>query len=128
MSMLAALTSVAFVTLILVAPVAVAAERADTPAVRSSLPTHVDAPRGASAKEAPARVREPQRDARAPVNINTADVSALMTLSGVTRKVAERIVAYRATHGRFIKAAEIRKVEGFGDAVWERNRARIVVK
>jgi competence protein ComEA len=51
-----------------------------------------------------------------------------MTLSGVTRKVAEKIVAYRAARGPFASAAEIRKVEGVGQAVWERNRARITVK
>ena len=117
-------------TLVLVTSIALAAERTDKPSaakpqLRSSLPTHVDAPRGT---DAPARVRDVERDTRPKVNINTADVTALMTLSGVSRAVAEKIVAYRATHGRFSTAAEIRKVDGVGHAVWERNRARITVK
>lgn len=33
------------------------------------------------------------------VNINTADVKELMTLNGVGRRVAEKIVAYRQAHG-----------------------------
>jgi len=63
-----------------------------------------------------------------PVNINTADVKELMKLEGVGRKVAEKIVEYREQKGRFQKPEEIRKVEGIGSGLWERNRARIVVK
>ena len=62
------------------------------------------------------------------VNINTADVKALMTLSGVGRSLAEKIVKYRDEHGEFKKATDLRKVDGVGDALWEKNRARIVVK
>jgi competence protein ComEA len=63
-----------------------------------------------------------------PVNINTADVKELMKLEGVGRKVAEKIVEYREQRGRFQKPEEIRRVEGIGSGLWERNRARIVVK
>jgi competence ComEA-like helix-hairpin-helix protein len=62
------------------------------------------------------------------VNINTADVKSLMTLDGVGRKVAEKIVEYRHTHGPFSKPDDVRKVEGIGGGLWERNRERIVVK
>jgi competence protein ComEA len=108
---------------------AAAAERADKPVLRSSSPAHVDAPRD-HGKDRPARVREDkaQADAHASININTADVKSLMTLTGVGRKVAEKIVEYRDSHGPFKKADEIRKVEGVGNGVWERNRDRIVVK
>jgi len=66
--------------------------------------------------------------ADAKVNINTADVKQLMTLQGVGRNLAEKIVQYRDTHGPFKKATDLRKVEGVGDALWERNRERVVVK
>jgi competence protein ComEA len=62
------------------------------------------------------------------VNINTADIKQLMKLEGVGRRVAEKIVEYREHHGRFQKPDELRKVEGIGSGLWERNRARIVVK
>jgi competence protein ComEA len=62
------------------------------------------------------------------VNINTASVKDLMTLTGVGKKVAERIVEYRGAHGAFKRAEDVRKVEGLGDALWERNKDRIVVK
>ena len=81
-------------------------------AEKSERTTAVSAPVGADVK----------------VNINTADVKELMTLNGVGHKVAERIVAYREAHGPFKKAEEVRKVEGIGQGLWERNRARIVIK
>jgi len=78
----------------------------------------------------PSRASETQASvpAGAPVNINTADVKELMKLEGVGRRVAEKIVEYRDTHGPFKKPEELRKVEGVGSGLWERNRARIVVK
>ncbi len=78
--------------------------------------------------------RGASREARAattigdPVNINTADVATLMTLSGVGRRVAESIVEYRKTHGPFAKPDDVRKVKGVGPGLFERNRDRIVVK
>jgi competence protein ComEA len=62
------------------------------------------------------------------VNINTADVAALMTLGGIGRKVAERIVEYRQARGPFQRPEDLRKVEGVGRGLWERNRERIIVK
>ncbi|MBI4635847.1 MAG: helix-hairpin-helix domain-containing protein [Candidatus Rokubacteria bacterium] len=62
------------------------------------------------------------------VNINTAGVRELMTLSGVGRKLAEKIVQYREAHGPFKKPEDVKSVEGVGSALWEQNRGRIVVK
>jgi competence protein ComEA len=78
----------------------------------------------------PSRSSESQADAPAgpAVNINTAGVKELMKLEGVGRQVAEKIVAYRDAHGPFKKPEELRKVEGVGSGLWERNRTRIVVK
>ncbi len=62
------------------------------------------------------------------ININTATVKELMTLTGVGRKVAEKIVQYRDARGPFKKPEEIRKVEGVGGGLWEQNKGRIAVK
>jgi competence protein ComEA len=64
----------------------------------------------------------------AKVNINTANAKQLATLEGIGAKVAERIVAYREAHGPFKKPEDLRKVEGIGKGLWERNRDRVVVK
>lgn len=76
----------------------------------------------------PARDGRAAASAPARVNINTADVNTLMTLDGVGRRVAERIVEYRQAHGPFKRPEEIRRVEGIGAGLWERNRGRIVVE
>ena len=64
----------------------------------------------------------------AKVNINTAGVKELTTLDGIRPKVAERIVAYREAHGPFKKPEDLKKVDGVGKAVFERNRERVVTK
>ena len=66
--------------------------------------------------------------ADAKVNINTASAKELMALNGIGAKVAERIVAYREANGPFKKAEDLKKVEGVGKGLWERNRERIVTK
>jgi len=62
------------------------------------------------------------------VNINTASVKELMTLAGVGRRVAEKIVEYRDAHGPFKKPEDLRKVQGVGAGLFEKNRERIAVK
>ena len=128
-------TFVAFPLLMLPATWSLAADT-EKPTLRSTLPSHVDAP-SLPDKDHPARVRpaSPQHVAeksqgatRDKVNINTADVKTLMTLTGVGRKVAEKIVEYRDNNGPFKKADELRKVDGVGNGVWEKNRERVVTK
>jgi len=75
----------------------------------------------------PAKVSVPATTGES-VNVNTADVKKLMTLDGVGRRVAERIVEYRRTHGPFKKPEELRRVEGIGAGLFARNRERIVVR
>ena len=62
------------------------------------------------------------------ININTADAKELMKLSGVHHALAEKIVKYREEHGLFRRAEDLRKVDGVGGGLWEKNRERIVVK
>jgi competence protein ComEA len=62
------------------------------------------------------------------VNINTADAKTLASLSGVSRSLAEKIVKYRDEHGPFRKPEDLRRVDGVGNGVLEKNRERISVK
>ena len=123
-----ALAPTVFALVLFCVSLALASERAEKPPLRSAPPSRVAAPHESSEKT---RVVAPEKShdaSTAKVNVNTADVKSLMTLTGVGRKVAEKIVEYRDSHGPFKKAEEIRKVEGVGNGVWERNRDRIVVK
>jgi competence protein ComEA len=56
------------------------------------------------------------------IDLNQAPVAELEQLPGVGPKRAERIDAYRRTHGPFLSVEELRKVPGFGPVIQERLR------
>jgi len=63
-----------------------------------------------------------------PVNVNTADVKTLAKeLDGVGLERAKAIVAYRDKHGPFRTAEDLKKVQGVGAAIIEKNRGNILV-
>jgi len=64
----------------------------------------------------------------AKVNINSASAKELMTLSGIGEKVAQRIVQFREANGPFKSVEDLKRVDGVGGALLERNRPRLVVK
>ncbi|MCI5874119.1 MAG: helix-hairpin-helix domain-containing protein [Clostridiales bacterium] len=70
--------------------------------------------------------RENDTDSR--VNINTATLSELMTLSGIGQTKAERILAYRDAHGSFSSAEEIMNVDGIKEGLYNRIKDNIRVK
>lgn len=64
-----------------------------------------------------------------PVNINTADEKTLAKeLAGVGPEKAAAIVKYRTEKGPFKDAADIKKVDGIGDAIYKQNEANIKLK
>ena len=63
------------------------------------------------------------------VNINTADVKVLAKeLDGIGPERAKAIIAFREKNGPFKTADDLKKVEGVGPAIVERNRATLVVE
>jgi competence protein ComEA len=90
------------------------------------------APSPSSALDAPVTVAQAVNASAPPagarININTAGVTELMTLAGVSRGLAEKIVKHREANGLFKKPTDLRNVDGVGGAVWEKNRERIAVK
>lgn len=63
--------------------------------------------------------------ALAAVNINTATKEQLETLDGVGPVKAQAIVDYRKRNGRFKTLEDLKRVEGFGDATFEKVRRSI---
>lgn len=49
-----------------------------------------------------------------PIDINTADVAALMTVPGIGEAYAQRIVDYRQKHGEFTAVTDLLNVPGIG--------------
>lgn len=64
----------------------------------------------------------------AKVNINIASVEELAQLKRVGTKYAERIIAYRETHGAFAKVEDITNVPGIGPKTLEVNMDILTVK
>lgn len=62
------------------------------------------------------------------ININTATAEELTNLPGVGPVLAERIVAWRTTHGPFSHIAEIKQVVGIGDALFARIQPYITIE
>lgn len=61
------------------------------------------------------------------VNLNTADVTALQTLSGIGPALAQRIVDYRDKNGNFHSVDQLDEVRGIGPALMERLRDHVTV-
>lgn len=61
------------------------------------------------------------------VNINTAGVDELCTLSGIGKSRADAIIAYRSEHGPFQSIEDIKKVSGIKDKVFEQIKDSITV-
>jgi competence protein ComEA len=57
-----------------------------------------------------------------PLDLNREGADSLQRLPGVGPVLAARIVAHRATRGRFRNTEELREVPGIGRARWERLR------
>ena len=62
-----------------------------------------------------------------PVNLNAATVQELVALPGVGPVTAQRIVDWRARHGRFTTVDQLREVSGIGPAKLARIRDRVTV-
>jgi competence protein ComEA len=62
-----------------------------------------------------------------PVDINSADKEALMTVKGVGERRAEAIISYRENYGPFDSIEELMEIEGIGKATVDANRDILVV-
>lgn len=61
------------------------------------------------------------------VNINTADLTSLQTLSGVGPSTAQKIIDYRTANGKFKTIEDLKKVSGIGDKTFEKFKDKICV-
>lgn len=62
-----------------------------------------------------------------PVNVNTADMHALLTLPGVGPAIAGRIVESRSTAGPFRAVDDLRRVKGIGAKTLDKLRSHVTV-
>ncbi|MFH1753006.1 MAG: ComEA family DNA-binding protein [Candidatus Omnitrophota bacterium] len=67
----------------------------------------------------------PKDISRKVVNINTADINALISVKGIGVKTAERIVDYRQVNGGFFSKEDIMNIRGIGPSKYEALRDQI---
>ena len=61
------------------------------------------------------------------ISINSANIDELMTLPGIGRSTAEKIVEYRKNCGSFLKLEDIMLVKGIGQAKYEKIKKHITL-
>ena len=61
------------------------------------------------------------------VNINTADIETLQTLTGIGEVKAQAIIDYRNKNGGFKRLEDIKNVSGIGDSVYEKIKDNITL-
>ena len=61
------------------------------------------------------------------ININTAGLSDLMSLSGIGEAKAKSIISYRETNGDFTSIEDIKKVSGISEAIYEKIKDYITI-
>lgn len=61
------------------------------------------------------------------VNINTASLNILTSLTGIGEAKAKLIIAYRETNGKFKAIEDIKNVKGIGEAIFEKIKNSITI-
>jgi competence protein ComEA len=92
----------------------------------------IHVPRIGEAKVLPVATDSQSQPARpvtpsAMININTAGAEELATLPGIGPALAQRIIDWRTANGPFATIADITKVSGIGDKIFERIKDHITV-
>ena len=71
--------------------------------------------------------KQPQASPDAPVDLNKATAEALISIPGIGKVMAERIVAWREDHGPFRRVEDLMKVKGVGEKTFEKLRPYVKV-
>ncbi len=78
--------------------------------------------------EAEAQKTEVFRQAAGLVNLNTASVAELCTLSGIGESKAEAILAYRTEIGAFSSIEQLKEVTGIGDSLFNQIKESVYIE
>lgn len=92
------------------------------------VPTEEEAQTGAALQDTMGGAQDTASDQEADkVNLNTAGLEELMTLTGIGQTRAEAILAYREEEGAFRSPEDIMNVEGIKEGIYEKLKDEITV-
>ena len=92
------------------------------------VPTEEEAQTGAALQDTMGGAQDTASDQEAgKVNLNTAGLEELMTLTGIGQTRAEAILAYREEEGDFRSPEDIMNVEGIKEGIYEKLKDEITV-
>lgn len=94
---------------------------------RINVPFIKDSKKRQTAAPKPPEEKEKRKQNTAPININTADLKTLETLSRIGPKTALKIIQYRNKNGPFNTIEDLKKIKGIGPKTLEINRERIKI-
>ncbi len=87
--------------------------------------TNVELDGERSVKPRKAKTDKPDKSNLKPVNLNTAGLEELCSLSGIGAVKARAIIEWRQANGAFTSIEDITKVKGIGAKTLEKNRERL---
>lgn len=88
----------------------------------------IDKSSKSNVQEVPSSTSKPQKtDLSQMVNLNTANLEQLCSLSGIGPAKAQAILDYRAEYGNFASIEDVMKVKGIGPATFAKNKDRLEI-
>ncbi len=73
-------------------------------------------------------VLEEKSSSNGKININIANSEELQTISGIGESLANKIIDYRNSNGKFKNVEDLKNVSGIGDKKFEDIKSKIIVK